>query len=224
MRRTWKTTPRTIRVSTSEPVTIVGLTGGIATGKSTVTAMFRDLGARVIDADVVAREVVAPGSSGLAEIQATFGDDVVLDDGSLNRAKLGELVFSDSALLQNLNSITHPRIAARMVELAEVAGAEGYPWVLYDAALLIENNIHRMLPATVVVYCSSATQLERLMKRDDFDLADARKRIAAQLPIDDKRDAADWVIDNGGTREATRAQVERVFGELQRRFGNLEND
>lgn len=208
-------------VSTSEQVTIVGLTGGIATGKSTVTAMFRDLGAVVIDADVVAREVVEPGMPALAEIRENFGDEVVRDDGSLDRAALGQIVFNDDAARRTLNAITHPRIAMRMMELANAAHAQGHDWVIYDAALLIENKIHEMLPATIVVACSPATQLERLKARDDFDEDDARARINAQLPISEKTGLADWVIDNEGSLGETRQQVEDVFRQLVRRFGTL---
>jgi dephospho-CoA kinase len=197
-------------VSTSEEVVIVGLTGGIATGKS-----------RVIDADVVARDVVEPGTPALAEIQEAFGDGVIDEDGSLNRAALGEIVFGDDAARAHLNAITHPRIGLRMIELAHEAGAAGFAWVIYDAALLIENKLHEMLPATIVVACSEDTQLERLMQRDDFDEEAARARIAAQLPIGEKIAVADWVIDNEHTLDHTRAQVENVFGELSAKFGAL---
>ena len=212
------------RVSTSEQVAIIGLTGGIATGKSTVTEMFRALGATVIDADVIAREVVQPGSDGLAEIVRAFGEAMLTEDGALDRAKLGEVVFADAAARQTLNAITHPRIAMRMMELAELAHAAGDAWVIYDAALLIENKIHELLPATIVVSCPPEVQLERLMARDQFTEAQARERIASQLPIADKVAAAQHVIDNSGTREATQRQVETLFATLVQTFGRLRSD
>lgn len=208
-------------MSTSEQVVIIGLTGGIATGKSAVSKMFRELGARVIDADVVARDVVEPGTPALAEIQKAFGDRMIDDDGSLDRAALGELVFRDAAARARLNAITHPRIGLRMVELAREAREAGFAWVIYDAALLIENKIDEMLPATIVVACSEPTQLQRLMRRDEFDEQAARARIASQLPLAEKIAVADWVIDNEHTLDHTRAQVENVFEELTAKFGAL---
>ncbi len=208
-------------MSTSEPVTIVGLTGGIATGKSTVTTMFRALGARVIDADVVAREVVAPGSEALREIADTFGHLVIAPDGSLDRDALGTIVFADAGARRQLNAITHPRIAMRMIELANEAGDEGHGWVIYDAALLVENKIHEMLPALIVVSCAEDVQLARLMQRDGFDREAAQARVDAQLPLAEKVAVADWVIDNGGTLDQTQSQVESVCGELVKRYGDI---
>lgn len=205
-------------VSTSEQVTIVGLTGGIATGKSTVTRMFRDLGVVVIDADVVAREVVEPGQPALTEIRDAFGDSVIAADGTLNRAALGAIVFEDDEARRRLGAITHPRIGMRMLQLANEAHEQGHDWVIYDAALLIENNIHTMLPGTIVVACSPENQLARLMTRDEFDAEEAIARIQSQLPLAEKVAVADWVIDNDGTREQTEEQVRELFAELQSRF------
>lgn len=211
-----------VNVNREAPVvTVVGLTGGIATGKSTVTKMLRQLGARVIDADVIAREVVAPGTEGLAAIHETFGDEVLASDGTLNREALGRLVFADPAARARLNAITHPRIAMTMMQRAAEAGNEGLAWVIYDAALLVENGIHEMLPASIVVACSEDTQRRRLIARDGFTPAEAEARIDAQLPLAKKIAVADWVIDNDGTLAQTEAQVRAVFDELVRRFGPL---
>lgn len=212
------------RVSTSEHVAIIGLTGGIATGKSTVTAMFRDLGVTVIDADVVAREVVQPGTDGLASIVEAFGASMLAADGGLDRAKLGALVFADEVARKTLNDITHPRIAMRMLEHAETARLAGDAWVIYDAALLVENNIHTMLPATIVVACPPEVQLARLMARDGFSVAEARERIASQLPIADKVAVAQHVVDNAGTLDETRAQVGAIFADLVETFGPLRSE
>ncbi|MFZ5445777.1 MAG: dephospho-CoA kinase [Myxococcota bacterium] len=192
---------------------LYGLTGGIATGKSTVTAMFRALGLPVIDADQLAREVVEPGQPALAEIAARF-PGVLGADGRLDRKKLGERIFQDPAERAALNAITHPRIRelalTRTVELA----ATGAPVALYDAPLLIENRLHEGMNGVILVWCPREVQLERLRARDGLTLEQAEARLASQLPIDDKRAFATWIIDNGGTLEATRAQVERISREL----------
>lgn len=192
---------------------LYGLTGGIATGKSTVTAMFRALGLPVIDADQLAREVVEPGQPALAEIAARF-PGVLGADGRLDRKKLGERIFQDPAERAALNAITHPRIRelalTRTVELA----ATGAPVALYDAPLLIENRLHEGMNGVILVWCPREVQLERLRARDGLTLEQAKARLASQMPIDDKRAFATWLIDNGGTLEATRAQVERVAREL----------
>jgi len=194
-----------------EHVVIIGLTGGIASGKSTVTGFFRDLGAVVIDADVIAREVVAKGSDGLKAIEETFGSEVIARDGTLDRKALGALVFSDEAKRRELEQITHPRIGQLMWQRASEAFADGSHWVLYDAALLVENGIHQMLDSLVVVSVSPDTQLTRLMARDSSSEGEATARISSQLPLADKVAAADYVIDNGGTREDTRARVKEVY-------------
>lgn len=207
------------RVSTNEHIAIIGLTGGIATGKSTVSKMLVALGVRVIDADVVAREVVEPGSKALDEIVEAFGERVLADDGSLDRPTLGTIVFADDQARATLNQITHPKIAMAMMEHARAAGRAGYRWVVYDAALIVENNIHHALAGLIVVSCSSETQVERLRSRDDLTAEEAQARIDAQLPLADKVAAADWVIDNDGTLEETRAQVETLVAKLTDRFG-----
>lgn len=197
----------------------VGLTGGIACGKSTVAGFFAELGIPIVDADRIARDVVAPGSEGLADVVTTFGSGVLLPDGSLDRKKLGELVFSDTAARATLNAITHPRIAAesaaRLGELSET----DVPYVLYEAALLVENGIHRALPVLVVVTASPDTQLRRLMDREGIDETAAKSRIRAQLPLAEKVAVADHVIDNDGALDATRARTREVHQQLLTSFG-----
>lgn len=195
---------------------ILGLTGGIASGKSTVTSMFRELGVVVIDADVIAREVVEPGEPALEEIQEIFGDGVIHEDGSLDRAALGEIIFSDDEARKKLGQITHPRIGQRMMQKAMDAGKLGHAWVIYDAALLVENKLHTMFDALIVVAVSEETQLDRLMQRDESARADAKARIDSQLPLSEKIAVADHVIDNNGAREETRAQVEALHAFISR--------
>lgn len=197
----------------------VGLTGGIACGKSTVAGMFGELGVPVVDADQLARDVVAPGTDGLMAVVEAFGPEFLLADGSLDRDKLGALVFADDEARRRLNGILHPRIQqASMAALASLQGHNS-PYLLYDAALLVENGLHRMFPALVVVRADRATQLARLRERDGLSPQQAEARIEAQLPVDAKVAVADYVIDNDASLEATRAQVEEVHRKLLERFG-----
>jgi dephospho-CoA kinase len=195
---------------------IVGLTGGIASGKSTVTQMLRDLGAYVVDADVWARKVVAVGSEGLAEITRAFGADVLNADGSLNREKLGAIVFHDEAARTQLNAITHPRVRQGMREetTAFLRDRPSEP-IVWDVPLLFEGETQNYVQKTVLVYVSQETQLQRLMLRDAMDATDANARIHAQMPIAEKRGMADYVIDNSGSIEQTRGQVQHVWAILR---------
>jgi dephospho-CoA kinase len=191
-------------------VQVFGLTGGIASGKSTVTRMLRELGAEVVDADVLAREVVAPGTPGLAAISARF-PGVVGADGRLDRAKLGARVFADPAERAALDAITHPLVREAFARKLEEAGARGVERVVYDVPLLVETGMHTWMEGTAVVWVPRALQKARLMARDGLDEAAAEARLAAQLPLDDKRAVATWVIDNSGDLGTTRAQVESVW-------------
>lgn len=193
---------------------IVGLTGGIASGKSTVTSMLRARGVEVIDADQIAREIVQPGEEALAEIVATFGPEVLAADGTLDRPKLGARVFGDAEARGKLNMITHPRIAQRMWSKAEAASAAGHGWVVYDAALLVENGIHHMLDSLIVVAASRAAQVARVVARDGLSEAEAEARIAAQLPLEHKIAAADYVIWNDGALSETAASVDAMYGQI----------
>jgi dephospho-CoA kinase len=189
---------------------LFGLTGGIATGKSTVSRLFAEKGVPIIDADLVAREVVAPGRSALNEIAARF-PGVVRPDGTLDRAKLAERIFNDPAERAALNAITHPRIQAAVLEKAHALAETGAPRAIYDAALLIENGLHRGMHGVVLVVAPPLVQLARLMQRDGLSRQAAEARIASQMPLDEKRPHATWIIDNGGSLEDTRRQVDDVF-------------
>jgi dephospho-CoA kinase len=189
---------------------LIGLTGGIATGKSTVSTMLREAGLPVIDADELAREVVEPGQPALAEIALRF-PGVLTPDGRLDRTKLGARIFSDPAERAALAAITHPRIQALAMDRTAALAARGVPVAIYDAALLIENKLHEGMDGVILVTCPLEAQLARLMSRNALTEADAKLRIASQMSVDQKRPFATWLIDNGGTLEATRAQVEKVI-------------
>ncbi|HVP59644.1 MAG TPA: dephospho-CoA kinase [Myxococcaceae bacterium] len=193
---------------------VVGLTGGIASGKSTVSAMFRKLGAQVIDADQVARDVVEPGTPGLEEVARRF-PGVVDAAGRLDRAALAKRIFADPAERAALEAIVHPRIREEVARRTEVLARAGVPVVLYDAALLIETGLHRGMDGVVLVVAPEAVQRARLASRDGLDEAAISARLAAQLPLADKRAYATWVVDNGGSLEKTRAQVRRIWEEIR---------
>lgn len=185
-----------------------GLTGGIATGKSTVSTWLRQAGLPIIDADVIARQVVAPGTPGLAQIQATFGADFLRDDGSLNRQRLGQLVFHDPAQLQRLDAITTPLIQAELTRQLADYRQRGVPVVLIDAPTLFEvGYLQRLVDYVMVVTTSVATQKARLMARNKLSAADAQARMDRQWPLAKKVALADVVIDNDGDITQTRQQV-----------------
>ncbi len=198
---------------------VYGLTGGIASGKSTVTSMFRDRGIPVIDADQLAREVVEPGQPALAEIEKRFPGSIGAD-GRLDRAKLGALVFQNAEARAALSKITHPRIQALAIERTSALAESGAPVAIYDAALLIENKLHEALDGVILVSLAEDVQLKRLMARNGYSETEAKQRIASQMPLEQKRPFATWVIDKGGSLEETRAQVDNVISEwrAQRNF------
>jgi dephospho-CoA kinase len=194
---------------------LVGLTGGIATGKSTVSGMLRELGGEIIDADLLAREVVEPGQPALAQIASEFGPDVLTAAGALDRKKLGAIIFASPERRRRLEAITHPAIRDRFVaRLGELADKGFVGIVIYDAAVLIESGNHKNLDRLVVVVTDDATQMMRLRGRDGTDEAENRRKIASQMPLAEKAELADYVIDNSGSREATAEQVRRVYAAL----------
>lgn len=195
---------------------LVGLTGGIASGKSTVSKILSDLGCQIIDADKLARQVVSPGAPAWKKIRQHFGDKVLLENGELNREKLGEIIFADPEKRRLLNSLTHPEIHKAMLWKVFSLFITGHPFVVLDIPLLFETG--KVLPYmtyTVVVNCSEDQQLERLMSRNKLTEEEARGRMEAQMPLAQKVKAATFVIDNSGSLISTEKQVRDFHKKLQ---------
>lgn len=193
---------------------LIGLTGGIATGKSTFTAALRDAGAPVIDADVLARRVVEPGQDALAQVVYEFGREVLAADGSLDRRRVAQRVFADSTARARLEAIIHPAIKRQMVKERDRFEAEGHPLAFYDAPLLFEAGIDRQMDLNVLVYAPRQVALERLMARDRLTRDEAEARLAAQLSIEEKRARADVVVLNDSTADALRAKAVPLLTDL----------
>jgi dephospho-CoA kinase len=194
----------------------VGLTGSIGVGKSFVAGVLEELGCHVADADQTAREVVVPESPGLAAVVAAFGADVLREDGTLDRKKLGAIVFTDQKKRELLNSILHPYIIARQDELLrEWERKDPFGIGIIDAALMIESGGYKRFDKLVVAHCRPEVQLERLRKRDGLSESEARQRIDAQMPQAEKFKFADYLIDTSEGLEATRARTAEVFSKLQ---------
>jgi dephospho-CoA kinase len=200
---------------------IIGLTGGIASGKSAVAEALRARGAAIVDADLVARQVVEPGQPALADLVARFGSQIVAPDGRLDRKALGEKVFADPTARADLNRITHPRIAAASQAAIARHVQHGAPVVFYEAALLVENKAYEWLDSVIVVAAPPDVQLQRIMARDGLDEAGARARLASQLPLEEKLKHATYVIDNQGDRAALALQIDALWNDLEARYGPL---
>ncbi|MCM2429062.1 dephospho-CoA kinase [Streptomyces sp. RKAG337] len=194
----------------------VGLTGGIGAGKSEVSRLLASYGAVVVDADKIAREVVEPGSPGLAAVVAEFGTEILTPDGALDRPGLGSIVFADPARLQALNAIVHPLVGRRSAELEGAAGPDDI--VIHDVPLLTENALAELYDLVVVVDASPATQLDRLVRLRGMDEGEARSRMAAQATREQRLAIADVVLDNDGPLEALEPQVKRVWQQLRDRL------
>jgi len=196
-------------------VTRAGLTGGIGSGKSTVSALLVSYGAVLIDADRIAREVVEPGTPGLAAVVAEFGTGVLLPDGSLDRPKLGSIVFADPDRLKALNAIVHPLVRDRSSRQEAAAGPDSV--VVHDVPLLAENALAPLYDVVVVVDAAPSTQLDRLVRLRGMTQEEARARMAAQATREQRLAVADFVIDNDGPLEALEPQVRKVWDELRSR-------
>ena len=193
---------------------IIGLTGGMATGKSTVSAMLRELGAAVIDADEIAREVVVPGSPAYLDIQQRF-PDVIGPDGRLDRAKLAGVIFSSASERAALNAIIHPRIHQAFLEKKGALAKRGVPVAIYDAALLIENGLHHQMDGVILVTAPRDLQIARLRQRNGLTQDESEARLSSQMPLSEKERFASWIIDNSGELSRLRAQVAEVWNAIQ---------
>lgn len=198
---------------------VVGLTGGIASGKSTFAGALRALGVPVVDADALARAAVAPGTDALAEIARTFGPDVIAPDGALDRKRLGAVVFADAEQRRRLEAITHPAVRRAMAEETTRLAAEGHALVFYDTPLLFEVGLDRLLDCVVVVWAPREVQRARLVARDGLGPAEAEARLAAQIPIDAKAALADFVVENTGAPAELGPKAERLLSDLRRGLG-----
>ncbi|ORX56342.1 dephospho-CoA kinase [Hesseltinella vesiculosa] len=193
---------------------LVGLTGGIASGKSTVSRLLQEENVPIIDADKIARDIVAPGRRANKLIRHHFGDEVFLPDGHLDRPKLGQIVFGDEAKRKVLNSCTHPYVRLEMVKQVFYYWLTGYRVVVLDVPLLFESKLDRFVGTTVVVYCSEVLQLQRMMKRDGFDERTATQRLRAQKPLSEKVELADIVIDNSSDLSQLKIQVRQLVQKI----------
>ncbi len=194
----------------------VGLTGSIAVGKSFVCEVFRELGCHVIDADRTARDVVRGGTPGLARIAKEFGTDMITTDGELDRAKMAAIVFADEQKRLLLNAIIHPLVfEAQNKWLEERAAEDSHGVAIVDAALMIESDGYKRFDKLIVVWCEPVIQLQRLRLRDDLPETDAKKRIAAQMPQEEKKQYADFLIDTSNGFEDTRRQIVEVYKKLK---------
>jgi dephospho-CoA kinase len=200
---------------------VIGLTGGIGTGKSTVARMLAELGAVVIDSDAIVHELQAPGTPLLAAIVDAFGPDVLRPDGALDRAALGALVFADPEARARLNALVHPAVGRESLRRLEAARAAGAALVVLDIPLLFETRVRGTASranlgseAVVVVYAPRELQIARQLERNGYDRAEAERRVDAQMSIEEKRSLADHVIDNSGSLDATRRQVRELYERL----------
>ncbi|MBT2582492.1 dephospho-CoA kinase [Planococcus sp. ISL-109] len=194
---------------------IIGLTGSIASGKSTVSQMLQELGYPVVDADLVARQVVEPRSETLRKIEEAFGPEVIRENGSMDREKVGAIIFNNPASRKKLNDIIHPAIRAEMLKQRQAYLDAGFKTVVMDIPLLFESKLQHMVDKILVVSVTEQEQLRRLVDRNNFTEKEARARIASQLPMSVKEAGADEVLDNNGTVEETKRQLMRILANWQ---------
>ncbi|MBU4361471.1 dephospho-CoA kinase [bacterium] len=202
-------------------VLIVGLTGGIVGGKSTVASMFRDLGAKIIDADILGHSVILPYKPAGKKIVKLFGEDILRNDLTIDREKLGKIVFTDQALLKKLNEITHPEIIKlikKEINMARNKTHNQEKILVIDAALIYEAKIDRLMDKIIVVYIDEDEQIKRLIKRNNLSKDEASQRVKSQIPMKEKIKMADYVIDNNDTLDKTKEQVEKIWQSLVSRY------
>jgi dephospho-CoA kinase len=196
-------------------VKLVGLTGGIASGKSTVARILESLGAAIINADVLSREVVEPGQAAWKEIVATFGAEILQPDQKLDRAKLRKIIFNNPDARKKLELIIHPQVRALAEKTIRERAAAGYSVIVYEVPLLFEGNLHDWLRPVILVASNIDTQRSRLQKRDGLEPAEAQKHIDAQMSLEEKRRLADYVIENNGSLEDLERQVRAILDKIK---------
>lgn len=194
---------------------IIGLTGGIGSGKSTVARSLQKHGFPIVDADLIAREIVEPGQPALAELTKEFGEDILNADGSLDRGLLASRAFTNKDTTQRLNNITHPRINQRTQELFDEARENGAEAVIYDMPLLIDKGLHKDMDATIVVHAAEHVRLERLTTKRGLDADDVRRRINAQIDDETRKQHADILLDNNGTEEDLTKQIAEAVDKIK---------
>lgn len=194
---------------------IIGLTGGIGSGKSTVARSLQKHGFPIVDADLIAREIVEPGQPALAELTKEFGADILNTDGSLDRGLLASRAFTNKDTTQRLNNITHPRINQRTQELFDEARENGAEAVIYDMPLLIDKGLHKDMDATIVVHAAEHVRLERLTTKRGLDVDDVRRRINAQIDDETRKQHADILLDNNGTEEDLTKQIAQAVDKIK---------
>ena len=193
----------------------VGLTGNIASGKSHATQVFAELGAYIIDADVIAHVLLTPGTSTYDGVVAAFGGQILNPDATINRRKLGEIVFQDEAKRAELNSLVHPEVRAQVLRrIGELEDSAQNGIIIIDAALMVESGFFRTFDRLIVVHCSPSLQLSRIVNRDGLTPAQARARMAAQMPVEEKIKHAHYTIETSGTFRQTREQIESIYRDL----------
>jgi dephospho-CoA kinase len=196
---------------------IIGLTGGIVSGKSTVARMFKDLGAKIVDADKLGHKVILPQGAAWKRIIKIFGKDILQKDQTINREKLGKIVFANQNLLKKLNKITHPEIIKlikKEISLAKDNSKKEKKTLIIDAALIYETKIDRLMDKIIVVYLDEEEQLKRLIKRNNLSGKEALQKIKSQIPLKEKIEIADYVIDNSNSLDKTKEQVETIWQEI----------
>jgi dephospho-CoA kinase len=194
---------------------VIAVTGGIGSGQTTVCNIFQTLGCKIIDVDIKAKQIIQKDISLQRELKKAFGNDIFFKDGSLNRKHLAHLAFRDEAKTLELNKIIHPRMVAEVIEEMETARfSQRYPLIIVDAALIFEISIEKMFDAVIVVYAKLNNRIKRVMERDDLKRAEVLARVRRQIPLEDKKEWADFVLDNNGTTDDIAKQVENIYEEL----------
>ena len=193
---------------------VIGLTGGIASGKSTISSMLQEKGIRVVDADHIARVVVEVGEPAYNQIVEEFGIEILKEDKTINREKLGTIIFSDENKRQTLNSIVHPAVRKEMLKQVEEEKNKQSNAVVLDIPLLFESKLTHIVDKTLLVYVDQETQMKRLMKRNGYNEEEAKMRIDSQLPLYEKRELSDYIIDNNGSIESTKKQLNDLLEKI----------